>query len=504
NRWFRQLSSSGNCLKNCAIVWGFLLIPHDIRHSVTYVKGIIAQTTGYSALDYMTSVYNNFSSFFVPGVVAPLVTPQGIRLPISNYDPEATLENKQSNFTQEVRVQSADAGAPLKWVIGTYYQNNKGRNTEFLTDPNASDLTLALFGLTADQFLGLPLINGGETYRGTYHTRDKQIALFGQLDYSLTEKLKVTVGARVSKNKFSFTNSADGPINGGPTQAIGQQKETPFTPKVGVSYQLDAGNMVYASYAKGYRIGGANAPIPFSPCASGFGQLGINGAPTDYNSDTTNSYELGSKNRLFGGKVQLATSAYYIKWKNIQQATTVPICGYVYIDNQGEAVSQGFDLQMQARPVDGVQLDVAFGYTDAHYSSTLVQGPRTVVRDGNSLGGPEWTLSLGGQYDFEAFAKPVFIRADWQHAGLQKGLTPAQDPLVPASYDGTIPVPPATDYVTLRTGITFDQLQLALFVDNVLNSSEILTRSHRTRTSPFYGNTSWRPRTYSLIATYRF
>ena len=166
-------------MKNCAILWGFLLIPHDIRHSVTYVKGIIAQTTGYSALDYMTSVYNNFSSFFVPGVVAPLVTPQGIRLPISNYDPEATLENKQSNFTQEVRVQSADAGAPLKWVIGTYYQNNKGRNTEFLTDPNASDLTLALFGLTADQFLGLPLINGGETYRGTYHTRDKQIALFG-------------------------------------------------------------------------------------------------------------------------------------------------------------------------------------------------------------------------------------------------------------------------------------------------------------------------------------
>jgi outer membrane receptor protein involved in Fe transport len=476
--------------------------------------------TAYSGIDYMTSVYDADPGSFLPGVGVMfegrrrLVNSAGVQLPIGNYDVTAATTNNQRNFVQEVRLQSADPDARLTWVAGAYYQRNLGTNFEYIRDPNADRATLAIFGMTARDYYNAaylggvgdlgPLLARGDTYNGLYKTVDEQLAGFGQVDFKLTEKLKLTVGARYSVNDFAFLQAADGYINVGPSAGDGKSKEKPFTPKFGVSYQADSNNLYYATYAKGYRIGGANAPIPFLPCEAGYAQLGISEAPDTYGSDTTKSYEIGSKNRLFGGRMSVASSAYYIKWDKIQQATTIPICAYRFIDNQGSAVSKGFDVQAQAVLFEGLQVDAAFGYNDARFSETIAPAGRITVLDGTAIPGPGWTLAVGGQYDFQAFGVDSFVRADWQHAGKQRGLSSTQDPRIPRTYDANIPVPPATDYVTLRAGSRFENVEVSVFVDNLLDSNEILSRSHRARTWPAYFQSTWRPRTVSFIVAYRY
>lgn len=458
---------------------------------------------GSSAADFFVSVYNNFPELFLPGV-APLVTPAGIRLPINNYDPSAITYSRQKNFIQELRLQSNNPSARLTWVLGAYYQRNNGSNQEIDREPQQDDLTMAIFGFPGADFWGLPLINGDQSFNGTLTTTDEQFALFGQADFALTDKLKVIAGARVSHNKLGYTVVADGPLNAGPTPFTRlSQQETPFTPKVGLSYQIDPDNLVYATYAKGYRIGGVNAPVP-SFCDAGFASLGVNGEPPSYSSDKTQSYELGSKNRLFGGKLQLATSAFYVKWKGIQQAITIPVCGYIYVDNLGQAESKGFDLQLQARPVKGLTIDASFGYTNAVFSRDVIQGSAVLARKGDTLGGPSFTFALGAQQDFTVGSMPSFLRVDWQHAGRPVGPLATQDPNVPNRYDPNLPLSPATDYLTARLGTKLDKVQLALFVDNLLNSSQRLERYHANSTWPSYTARTWRPRTISLIGTYRF
>ena len=54
--------------------------------------------------------------------------------------------------------------------------------------------------------------------------------------------------------------------------------------------------MVYGTIAKGFRPGGAQAPVDPNFCASDLATLGLTASPRDYDSDSLWSYELGSKN----------------------------------------------------------------------------------------------------------------------------------------------------------------------------------------------------------------
>lgn len=80
-----------------------------------------------------------------------------------------------------------------------------------------------------------------------------------------------------------------------------------MTPKGGVSYKLNDDNMVYATAAKGFRIGGYNPRVGL-PCTPQLASLGLTAAPQLFDSDSVWSYEVGSKNVLADGRVQLNTS----------------------------------------------------------------------------------------------------------------------------------------------------------------------------------------------------
>ena len=106
------------------------------------------------------------------------------------------------------------------------------------------------------------------------------MALFGEGTYGLTERLKVTLGARYSDMKYSFDTLTGGPQLFAPTRVgTGNQTENAFTPKASLQFQADPTDLYYSTYAKGFRPGGANNPLPHAACPTDFANFGIQTDP---------------------------------------------------------------------------------------------------------------------------------------------------------------------------------------------------------------------------------
>ena len=418
-----------------------------------------------------------------------------------NYD-VGRLSNGQRNWTQEFRISSNDPAARLTYVFGVFWTRAKQRSHQDIVDPHFESLV----GMPVEVFYGIPRTDEGFVYVDNFWTTDKQIAGFGEVNFELLPGLKLTGGLRVARTELDFRTTVDGPAQGGPGGYSGSQKETPITPKFGVSYQADPDNLFYATAAKGFRIGGVNRGIPTNAtCGADLAAIGLTEAPTSYKSDTVWSYEVGSKNRLAGGAVRVATSAYYIKWKNIINGVNLPNCGFGFTTNLGEATIKGFDLQVDVQPVQSLTLSAAVGYNKGTYDKTVASGgPKNLITEGyaTSLGAP-WVLTLSGQYDFAIGGLDSYLRADYNYRSQNHGLTDVFDPASP-DYDPFLPRNPAMQDLRLRLGARVNGVDVSAFVNNLTNERYLMNVDHVTTYGTIFQATALRPRTFGLTAAYRY
>jgi iron complex outermembrane recepter protein len=489
------------------------------------------ELTGYEGTDYNLSYYQGIGwpnapeAILVNPAYYPLIDSFGVHLPpgLTNYRAPATVKNQQRSFTEELRLQSNDASSRWTWTVGAFFQASRELSLEQINDPMADALLLAMYGLDVADIYGVPLLPNGDSYYNLNISHDHQLAGFGEVSYAFTEQWKLTLGGRVARTSFDIYNYSDGPQNYGPVGPnYGYQKETPFTPKVGVAYQLNQSHLFYATYAKGFRVGGANAPLP-SYCMTDLIADGYTSgqAPLTYKSDTTQSYEVGAKDN-FNNVLKLASSVYYIRWNDIQQNVYVAgSCGLQFTDNLGTAAAKGFDLQADAA-LGPVTLEVALGYTSARYIADSKHG---LAFDGDAISGqaaingspgtnPPWNLSVGAQYNFVLADHKSFVRFDDEFASRNPWSAAIQDPRsaqyspFPTALSYTLP---STNFLQFRTGTTFGPWETSLFVDNLLNS-HTTTNYERTFTDsnnptypppgPQYNNYTFRPRTFGITATF--
>lgn len=435
--------------------------------------------------------YTNFVGALLYGSPLPIVSPQESR---------ALFGETQRSFTQEVRLQS-DPAARLSWVIGVFYGRSRQTSTQVNVDHTIDAALKAVYGVGVQGVFGMPLDPGDVVFQFRTDTLEKQLAGFGQVDFEVVEGLKLTAGLRVARSVLEASQSTGGPFAGGPAGFSGRQSETPVTPKFGVSYQINADQMVYASAAKGFRIGGVSAPV-LSFCRAELDAIGLSGASSTYHSDSVWSYEVGSKNRLLGDRLSVDVSAFRVNWSNIQQRVPLTSCGSGFVTNFGDASSTGFELSLAARPSDRLSLSVNVGYAKTQFEETLRGIGSTVFAEkGERFGGPVWTLVGSAEYLFDALSeRDGYVRGDVQYTG--DGPTP--NPNV-VGVDPTLGIlPEAFTQVSLRAGIRVDRLDLSVFADNLLDDHPISGRSRDTRTSPLYYITSPRPRTVGVTAIYRY
>jgi len=488
------------------------------------------ETTGYEGTVYNLSYYQSLGwpaagtgLTFLDPAEYPLIDTAGIHLPpgLTNYRSPATVENQQRSITEELRLESNDPTSRFTWTVGAFWQLTREVSLEEIHDPMIDNLLETIYGDNALDIFGEALLPNGDSYYNLNTSHDRQIAGFGEVTYSLTDQWKLTLGGRIAKTSFDITHFTDGPENYGPSgPESASESETPFTPKAGVSFQWDPRHLFYATYAKGFRVGGANPPLP-SYCSDGLIAEGYASgqAPGTYKSDSTQSYEIGAKDNF--NWVKVASSIYYIRWNDIQQNVYVSgDCGLQFTDNLGTAVAKGFDVQADA-VLGAFALEASVGYTDARYSATskndlaikgdAISGQAAI--NGSPGANPPWNVALGVQYNFTAATHPSFARLDYQFASRNPWQAAIQDPRS-AQYT-PFPVPisytlPSTTFVQFRTGMSFGPWQASFFIDNLLNS-HTTTNYERSFTDgnnpnypppgPQYNNYTFRPRTFGITGT---
>ncbi|HUN27257.1 MAG TPA: TonB-dependent receptor [Steroidobacteraceae bacterium] len=434
----------------------------------------------------------------------PLLDGSGIHLPpgFSGYESPNIMTNSQDSYVEEIRWQSSDPATRFNWTVGAFWQLAKEGSTEQLRDTQIDSLFEALYGVSAvslfgnyyncpgDPYIVQPydVIPECDVYYLANTTYDHQLAVYGEASYALTQRWKLTLGERVAYTAFSIDSYSDGLENFGPDGPLSaHEHETPNTPKASLAFQATDADLVYFTYAKGFRVGGANPPLP-SYCGgpgqpdSPLAQEGYpNGAPLIYKSDSTQNYELGSKDS-FGGVLKLASSVYWIRWSDIQQSVFVGgNCGLQFTDNLGTAVSKGFDLEAELA-LGPVHVDAAVGYTDARFTANSPHAG--LAYSGDAISGqaavsyapglnPPWTVAIGPEYDFELGGHDAFVRADWEFQSRNPWLSALQDPRS-SEYNASTYTLPSNSFTSVRTGITLGAWMVSAFVDNLLDSHTVI------------------------------
>jgi iron complex outermembrane recepter protein len=400
----------------------------------------------------------------------------------SDVAPTSTGQMIRS-YTQEVRLASNQPDSFATWVAGAFYDHRS------FTDYQNT------YSQLADP-------TGGTILQFHQVITDEQIAAFAQGDFHLTNKLTATLGAREARvtSELYETNATINLNAGQPPVSAASSRATPLTPKAGLSYQADPNDLYYVSVGKGFRAGGGNTALP-GYCNTV--------APHSFAPDFVWSYEVGAKNQLFDGRLQLDSSVYRINWSQIQQVVLLA-CGLSYATNAGHATSKGFDLGMQGIITDHFRVNLDVGYTDARYTQSVFNNSgQPLVLGGDAVGFmpfliAPWNLSTAATYDIPlAHGDKAYVRGEFKYDSRNPGPFISQVATSPSYFPLEVPDPP-THLTNFKIGYSRAALDLTLFLNNVFNSHPLLASYQDTPTSNLLTYATFRPRTLGLSANYKF
>lgn len=443
----------------------------------------------------------------VPGIVSSITDPT-LAAVVAGLPSAVQLDNKIDQTSLELRVASKDydpVRGPLTWIAGAYASQAKtqvidnepvfGINAAFtaaganINDPNQ----------LAGSFPGA--FTGDSSYYSARHYTDKQYSVFGELTYNVSKDLRATAGVRLLRASQHFSREGDFYYAGGPSSTQLDTDGHAVTPRFALSWDLTPATSVYANIAKGFRLGGANRPVPLTPLvAADLKTLGLpNTPPPSFASDSLWSYELGTKSRLLDNRLSLNLSAFHIDWKDIQQDVVLPTSGFDFETNAGRAKVDGLELEAHWRATDGLTLSAGGSYTHAVFSEDVPSlgtdaNGNLNVHDGDLVQGvPRYSARLGFEYRFEPTRYgAAFVRGNAQWTGSSHGtfVTSSSDYIRPA-------------YMTAdaSTGLTLDRWEFTLFVKNLTNNHDVIQQPSIQGVSEAY---YLRPRTIGATAAYQF
>ena len=246
---------------------------------------------------------------------------------------------------------------------------------------------------------------GAADLQSDYGSHTKAWALYAQLDYRLTEALKMTLGARYTnevkdiRRRFAVgtprTVLFDVPYGGVP-----DAKFNNFSPTATLSYEASDNVNVYARWARGYKSGGFNGETdvagligqPFN-CTSAPG----NGSElcNPYRPEKVDSYELGLKTKLADGKLIFNVAGFWDEHKDIQLSVfTAQGAAASVVLNAAAARIRGLEFEAVARPIPSLTINGSFAVLDADYKS-FIDGGVDVANNRAFPHTPKATAALG-------------------------------------------------------------------------------------------------------------
>jgi outer membrane receptor protein involved in Fe transport len=405
---------------------------------------------------------------------------------------------EQKALTQELRLASADSDARLRWTTGLYFSRTSLSTHMPIYEAHYNALYQVRFGRPAPA--DRPMV-GPNRYLGLEWTVEKSLAAFASVDLEVIDNLTVSFGGRISKDQIDYDISTRGVTFANGIQTVsGSHQEKPFIPRVAISYQATPTALYYASYAEGYRTGGVNRALP-DICEAEAAALGIGDAAI-YDADRTKSFEVGTKNRVMGGRLQYDISAFHTKWTDIQRSIGLT-CNYTSIANLKSATAKGFDATVNFEPMDNLFLALGVGYVDATQDQTIVIGVAPIAIKGQSLGATPWTVNASAQYTIPMGENQAYVFAQYIYRGVDKGPFLYNSPQA-TTYDPTRVIPASIHQLDIRAGYKWGAHEAVAYIENALNYVEYISEAPLYARAPVWMGETLRPRTFGLQLTTRF
>jgi iron complex outermembrane receptor protein len=230
---------------------------------------------------------------------------------------------------------------------------------------------------------------GHNYFRSDNPYRLNSLAGFGEAYYQVLPTLKLTAGLRWTDDSKRFLNipSQVFLIGGGyPVLNVVDQewKEwtgrfvANWTPKLDFTDQT----LVYASYSRGYKGGGANPPGPYVDFFSSGSSVTH---PATFAPEFVNAYELGTKNTLLDGAMTLNGDTFFYDYKGYQISQLVDRTS---VNLNFNAKVEGAELEATWEPARGLR----FNFSGGLENTSVNKGQSAIDLMDRTAGTPGWMV----------------------------------------------------------------------------------------------------------------
>jgi iron complex outermembrane receptor protein len=309
-----------------------------------------------------------------------------------------------NSVSQELRLTSG-AGGRVSWITGAYFVHTK----RFISTGNMVDTGAGVYPVfRAPRLTGN---NPSATFLADSQN-NKAWAVFADATVDITQSTQFDAALRYDQDTRANTTETPTAFLPDPSAHSGDERRHTWRklqPKATLRYKPADNLTLYSSWSRGFRSGGFNQ-TGVGAVANASNIAGVNDL---FNAEVADTFEIGAKGRWADGRVDAGISAYSTKSRN----------GYFFVflaanstQNLGNLNSklQGVEVEVNARPIRGLELHAAYGLTDSKI--TKMEDP--------SVRGNEAPLVSRDTLNFAAtLTQPVaggvdmLLRADFHRIG---------------------------------------------------------------------------------------
>ena len=269
---------------------------------------------------------------------------------------------------------------------------------------------------------------------GIFRTPTLNLGVYHESNIELTDRLMATLGLRYDYSRVSIDYETSArvalqesvmgiTINPVITSALKHSEHDnfkQFLPKLGLTYRLQDGSNVYATWSKGYRAGGYNFEM-FSDVLQTETSQAANKARADvdiahdeayyeriaktieYKPETSWNYEVGAHLNLLNNQLHLDLAAYYMQIRNQQLSVMAGNYGFGRVmTNAGRSHSCGLEATLRGVALDNkLSYGLSYGFTSAQFDEykDSIAGAGTVnYKDKRVPFVPQHTLGANADY----------------------------------------------------------------------------------------------------------
>jgi len=282
------------------------------------------------------------------------------------------------------------------WAYSSFDEYVRDREQADIDVRLVSDIDGRIFNGTTDWTFGVYYKDYSEDLTRNYTYLDapftssystQNIAVYGQLDTHLSDKLTLLAGLRVESWDATYSDSYDLAIDTDEVLSGG---------KLGLNYQADATNLYYVTLSKGYKPGGVNSDYRLQDSAK------------EYETETLWNFDAGLNSSYFNNTLKSRLNVFYGKRKDQQVKSSVVgtrddgSTEFIdYLANAAEGSYYGLESQLDYYANDSLHFFTTLGLLKAKFDEYTDPNPTSVDVDGRTpANSPEYQYNVGFDYMF--------------------------------------------------------------------------------------------------------